>query len=156
MGKLADALKRLKEQVEAPPPSPPAPPPRPAESFPLYYPDDRGILAPPVPVAPVAPTRGRVATAPQGAVQWIGRLYCPACGRHTAAPKDTDFGAVKRTRSKKHCTGCADPANCEACNPAPSQAGRNVSVTCVDASCQAKFTVTRETLKKGGVTYITL
>lgn len=153
MGKLSAAIKQMMAPQEAPPAPVAPPPPLPPEpTFPTSITSTVTFhSAPPAPPA----TRGRKPSAhvAQGAVRWIGMLYCTACGRLTGKPKDTDFGTLKRTRSKRHCTGCADPANCEACNPAPSQAGRNVSVSCTDPTCDARWTVTRETLRKAGVTF---
>lgn len=158
MGKLSEAIKKMTEptpvQVTPPAPVPPAAPLVNRVTF-----SASPTAPPPPPTPPPAPLkRGRKPdpSVAQGAVQWIGMLFCCVCGRHTGKPKDTDFSSLKRSRSKRHCTGCADPANCEACNPAPSQAGRNVSVSCIDPTCDARWTVTRETLRKAGVTFINL
>lgn len=151
-------LKQLFAQFvgEAPPPAPVAPTPAPVAVTPVTTPDPGPGFAEFDALFQQAlntsKKTGRKTTAPQGAVMWVGHLYCPACGQHTAKPKDSDFGSNKRTRSKRHCNGC--DGTCEACAPAgPTQVGRNVSVHCTDPKCGAKFQTTRDTLKKGGVTY---
>ena len=160
MGKLTDAFEKMKKRREsgatdAPPAVPPPPPLPPEPTFPTSI--TSTVTFHPAPPAPPVRRQHRVnANVAQGAVTWVGNMFCCVCGRHTGKPKDTDFSVLKRTRSKKHCTGCADPANCEACSPAPSQAGRNVSVQCIDTNCGARWTVTRETLRRAGVTFVNI